>query len=95
MKYAKELDFEQFITLSSDYIFTDDLKSLSGTILHKIVFSFKLAYIIELQKKIKMKLPIILDSPSVREITKENVSAMIDILNRDFSENQIISLREG
>ena len=90
MKYAKELDFEQFITLSSDYIFTDDLKSLSGTVLHKIVFSFKLAYIIEVQKKIKMKLPIILDSPSGREITKENVKAMIDILNRDFSENQII-----
>ena len=40
MKYAKELDFEQYITPSSDYIFTDDLKSLSGTILHKIVFSF-------------------------------------------------------
>jgi hypothetical protein len=90
MKYAKELDFEQYITLSSDYIFTDDLKSLSGTILHKIVFSFKLAYIIEVQKKIKMNLPIILDSPSGREITKENVKAMIDILNRDFSENQII-----
>lgn len=90
MKYAKELDFEQFITPSSDYIFTDDLKSLSGTILHKIVFSFKLAYIIEVQKKINMTLPIILDSPSGREITKENVKAMIDILNRDFSDNQII-----
>ncbi|BCJ98864.1 hypothetical protein [Anaerocolumna chitinilytica] len=90
MKYAKELDFEQFITPSSDYIFTDDLKSLSGTILHKIVFAFKLAYIIEVQKKINMTLPIILDSPSGREITKENVKAMIDILNRDFSDNQII-----
>ena len=90
MKYAKELEFEQFIKPTSDYIFTDDLKSLSGTILHKIVFSFKLAYIIEVQKKINMTLPIILDSPSGREITKENVKAMIDILNRDFSDNQII-----
>ncbi|WP_312642624.1 ATP-binding protein [Hydrogenoanaerobacterium sp.] len=90
MKYAKELDFEQYIIPSSDYIFTDDLKSLSGTILHKIVFSFKLAYIVEVQKKLNMTLPIILDSPSGREITKENVKAMIDILNRDFSDNQII-----
>lgn len=90
MKYAKELNFEQFITPSSDYIFTDDLKSLSGTILHKIVFSFKLAYIIEVQKKIKITLPIILDSPSGREVTRENVNSMIDILNRDFSDNQII-----
>ncbi len=90
MKYAKELDFEQYIIPSSDYIFTDDLKSLSGTILHKIVFSFKLAYLVEVQKKLNMTLPIILDSPSGREITKENVKSMIDILNRDFSDNQII-----
>ena len=91
MKYAKELDFEQYITPSSDYIFTDDLKSLSGTILHKIVFSFfKLAYIIEVQKKLNITLPIILDSPSGREVTKENVKSMIDILNRDFTDNQII-----
>ena len=90
MKYAKELDFEQYINPSSDYIFTDDLKSLSGTILHKIVFSFKLAYIIEVQKKLNTTLPIMLDSPSGREVTKENVKSMIDILNRDFSDNQII-----
>ncbi|MEG0698809.1 MAG: hypothetical protein RR435_02565 [Erysipelotrichaceae bacterium] len=90
MKYAKELDFEQYIIPSSDYIFTDDLKSLSGTILHKIVFSFKLAYIVEVQKKLNITLPIILDSPSGREITKENIKSMIDILNRDFSDNQII-----
>lgn len=90
MKYAKELDFEQYIVPSSDYIFTDDLKSLSGTILHKIVFSFKLAYIVEVQKKLNTTLPIILDSPSGREVTKENVKSMIDILNRDFSNNQIV-----
>lgn len=90
VQYAKKLDFEQYITPSPDYIFTNDLKSLSGTILHKIVFSFKLAYIIEVQKKINMTLPIILDSPSGREITNENIKAMIDILNRDFSDNQII-----
>lgn len=90
IEYAKELEFEQFIDIASDYIFTDDLKSLSGTILHKIVFSFKLAYIKEVQRKIETKLPIILDSPSGREITKENVKAMIDILNRDYADNQII-----
>lgn len=37
-----------------------------------------------------MTLSIILDSPSGREITKKNVNAMIDILNRYFSDNQII-----
>ena len=35
-------------------------------------------------------MPIILDSPSGREVTKENVKSMIDILNRDFTDNQII-----
>ncbi|MGI5984777.1 MAG: hypothetical protein GXY01_02025 [Clostridiales bacterium] len=90
MTYAEELEFTQYIDLASDYIFTDDLKSLSGAILHKIVFSFKLSYITALQKKLGIRLPIILDSPSGREVTRENVEKMIRILNRDFSDNQII-----
>ena len=51
---------------------------------------WNIAYIIEVQKKLNITLPIILDSPSGREVTKENVKSMIDILNRDFTDNQII-----
>jgi len=43
--YAKELDVsETYVAPNKDYIFTNDLKSLSGAILHKIVFSFKMSY---------------------------------------------------
>ena len=37
-----------------------------------------------------IKLPIMLDSPSGKEVDHENVQLMMDILQRDFSENQII-----
>lgn len=43
-----------------------------------------------IEKVLKIKLPIILDSPSGKEIDKENIQLMINILKRDFSENQII-----
>ncbi len=36
------------------------------------------------------KLPIILDSPSGKEVDQENIKLMMDILKRDFSDHQII-----
>lgn len=63
---------------------------MSGAILHKIVFSFKLAYIKSVKKYANTILPIILDSPSGREVDKINVKDMMKILERDFSEHQII-----
>jgi hypothetical protein len=89
-KYAAELELEKSMNNRQDFIFTDDLKSLSGAILHKIVFIFKLAYIKAVQNKLKIYLPIILDSPSGRELDKPNIDKLMGILNRDFRENQII-----
>jgi len=88
--YANELEFSDYISTNKDFIFTSDLKSLSGAVFHKIVFSFKLAYIKEIEKKLGLKLPIIIDSPSGREVEQINIDNMIEILKRDFSENQII-----
>ncbi|MDE1549490.1 hypothetical protein [Jeotgalibaca caeni] len=90
LDYAKKLNVDSYINQDSDYIFTSDLKSLSGSVLHKIVFSFKMAYIIELQKYLGYKLPIVLDSPSGRELDQQNVEDTFNIINSDFSENQII-----
>lgn len=59
-------------------------------VLHKIVFAFKMSYIIELQSYLGYKLPIFLDSPSGRELDQKNVEEIFDILNEDFNENQII-----
>lgn len=88
--YAKELGIgETYVAPNRDYIFTNDLKSLSGTILHKIVFAFKLSYIKLIKRKTGVVLPIILDSPSGGEVKIETVQEMLNIIQRDFSEHQL------
>lgn len=89
--YAKELDInETYVSPNKDYIFTNDLKSLSGTILHKIVFSFKLAYVKLIKEKTGIILPIVLDSPSGREVELSTVEKMLMIIQRDFPNHQLI-----
>ncbi len=90
-EYAKELGVdEKYVSPSKDYIFTSDLKSLSGAIFHKLVFSFKLGYIKILEKYSHINIPIILDSPRGKEVDDLNIEKMIDILKRDFSNHQIL-----
>ena len=88
-KYLIELGLDGD-SISEKYLFTSNLKELSGAILHKTVFAFRLACLLEDEKHLNIKLPIILDSPSGKEIDKHNIEVMIDILKRDFSHNQII-----
>lgn len=89
--YAKELDVnETYVAPNKDYIFTNDLKSLSGTILHKIVFSFKLAYIKLIREKTGIILPIVLDSPTGREVKQSTVEKMLKIIQRDYPDHQLI-----
>ena len=90
VKYATDLDVGDGESIAASYIFTSNLKELSGAVLHKMVFAFRLAYIIEIEKALNIKLPIILDSPSGKEVDKSNVQLMVDILKRDFADNQII-----
>lgn len=89
-KYAEKLGVTSAIDPQTNYIFTSDLKSLSGAVLHKIVFSFKMAYILEIQKVLGINLPIVLDSPSGREVDQENIQETMNILMEDFSDNQVI-----
>jgi len=89
--YSQELGIdEKYVRPNTDFIFTSDLKSLTGAIFHKIVFAFKIAYIKLIFLHTDVKLPIVLDSPSGRELDKPNIAEMMDILARDFSEHQII-----
>lgn len=89
--YANELGVgEKYVSASKDYIFTNDLKSLSGTILHKIVFSFKLSYIKLIREKTGILLPIVLDSPTGREVKRDTVEKMLRIIQRDYSDHQLI-----
>lgn len=90
VKYALEMDLGDKKSNPGKNIFTSNLKELSGAILHKTIFAFKLAYITAVKNRYGVKLPIILDSPSGKEIDKENIRTMMTILKRDFSDHQII-----
>ncbi len=85
--YAKEMNLP--FNLKID-IFTHKLKEKSGAILHKMVFIYRLTYIRLLSEKLGYCLPVFCDSPSGREIEKETIDNMMEILKRDFSNHQII-----
>lgn len=90
IKYAEKLGLGNKETIPASYLFTSNLKELSGAILHKTAFAFRLAYITVIEDALKIKLPIILDSPSGKEVDQTNIKIMMDILKRDFSAHQII-----
>lgn len=90
IKYASELGVGDGGSMNLNYLFTSNLKVLSGALLHKTVFAFRLAYILETKKILGVKLPIIMDSPSGKEVNASNIALMINILKRDFSDYQII-----
>lgn len=89
-KYMEELGDSEAEKMTWKYLFTKNLKELSGAVLHKTVFSFRLAYIIEIEKTLGIKLPILLDSPKGKEVDDDNIGKMMQILQRDFPDNQII-----
>lgn len=89
-KYMGELGDTDAEKMTWRYLFTSNLKELTGAVLHKTVFSFRLAYIIEIEKALGIKLPILLDSPKGKEIDDINIGKMMQILQRDFPDNQII-----
>lgn len=90
-QYATRLGLdEKYVSARNDYIFTNDLKSLSGAIFHKVVFAFKISYVALIKNHTGVCLPIILDSPSGREVSEENINEMMAILSENYSEHQII-----
>ena len=80
----------EYLSENNNFIFTDNLTVLSGAIFHKIVFAFKLSYVRLIKEKTGLVLPIILDSPSGREVEANAIKEMLDVLQRDFSMHQII-----
>ena len=79
-----------YLSTSKNFIFTNNLTAFSGAIFHKMVFAFKLTYIRMIREKTGLVLPIVLDSPSGREVEIEAVKEMLNVLQRDFSMHQII-----
>lgn len=81
---------EPIYSNSSNILYTSDLKSLSGSILYFFIVSFRLAYIKCLTKYTGLIFPIILDSPSAKELKLEAVQAVIDLISKEFSDHQLI-----
>lgn len=87
--FADELDVLDSIEKKrNNYLFTSNLKSLGGTVLHNIVFSFKMAYVSQIDNILNDHIPIVLDSPHGREVEERNVEKTANILKKHFSENQ-------
>ena len=49
-----------------------------------------MAYIKELERFIGTSLPIVLDSPSGREVTKDNLDKIYQLLSNELENNQVI-----
>ena len=89
-KYAKELEVENKISTNEDYIFTSDLKSLSGAVLQKIVFAFKVAFLKVIEENMDTKLFMVLDSPKGKELDDANMKLIENLIKKELDENQII-----
>ncbi|MFK5607394.1 hypothetical protein [Lactobacillus delbrueckii] len=89
-KFAKILEVDDITKKNNRYLFTHDIKAISGTEYYKMVVCFKLAYIKVVESHFDMKLPIVWDSPAGREVNQINLRRVIEILNDFFPENQVI-----
>lgn len=90
LSYSIELELTKYMSSGINFVFTRNLKELTGATLMKMVFAFKMAYIRAVDRVLNIKLPLILDSPSGKELDQYNIQKLIDIINRDFTEHQVI-----
>lgn len=88
LHYSKMLKVDGYIDTENPCVFTD-IKSLSGAIYHKLVFSYRLSYNLILSEQMGYNLPLFIDSPAGREVESSAVKEMISILKRDFSAHQL------
>lgn len=89
-KYCDKLGIGEKISKKREFIFTDNLKRYSGTILHKLVISFKIAMHKILEEKLGYNVPLILDSPTGREVKKETVKEIMNLIANELPNTQLI-----
>lgn len=90
VKYAKYLEIEDVLKPNADYILTDDIKSVSGARLSKLVFAFKLAFLKVIEKDMNTKIPFILDSPRSKELDSYNTHLIERLIEKELKDNQVI-----
>jgi|LAHS01.1.fsa_nt_gb hypothetical protein len=86
---APDLKIKDKLGPTKDFIFTDDLKSLSGAILQKMVFAFKAAFLKVVQEDIGEPLFFVLDSPRGRELDEKNTEVIFECLKKVLPNTQV------
>lgn len=89
IKYAKLLGVDDKMVYKEDYIFTSDLKSMSGAVLQKMVFAFKVAFLKVIEENMNTKLFMVLDSPKGKELDDNNTQLIENLINEELQLNQI------
>lgn len=89
LKYAKLLGVDDKMVYKEDYIFTSDLKSMSGAVLQKMVFAFKVAFLKVIEENINTKLFMVLDSPKGKELDADNTQLIENLIYEELQHNQI------
>lgn len=89
LTYAKMLKVEEKMVQKEDYIFTSDLKSMSGAVLQKMVFAFKVAFLKVIEESIGVKLFMVIDSPKSKELDEENTKLIMNLIETELAENQV------
>ncbi|MDY4494783.1 MAG: hypothetical protein SPE24_07845 [Erysipelotrichaceae bacterium] len=87
--FAVQLEVDDKIINKEDFIFTSDLKSLSGGVLQKIVFAFKVAFLKVVEEEMNTKLFMVLDSPKGRELDDHNMKLIEKLIENQLPDNQI------
>lgn len=76
--------------IDEEIIFRKSLIGITGTQLHKLTFSFKIALTLYIKNKFNINLPFIIDSPRSGEINKETASKMLKVCNYFLKDHQFI-----
>ena len=82
-------DVDDKMVAKEDFIFTSDLKSLSGAVLQKMVFAFKVAFLKVIEESMDTKLFIVLDSPKGKELDDDNMKLIENLVSTELCDNQI------
>ena len=88
-KYARELGVDKYISSTTDYIFTDNLRGKTGAVFQKLIIAYKVAAIKVVESVIKTKLVLVVDSPKSKELDDTNTKQIMNFLKKELSDNQV------
>lgn len=89
LDYATRLGVEEKMVHKEDYIFTSDLKSMSGAVLQKMVFAFKVAFLKVIEEAMGTKLFMVIDSPKSKELDDKNTELIMNLVKEELTDNQV------